>query len=70
MRFAASTTPGHCFLSSAFSPSAAQGTAAPMTKPSVFEADLLQGGDVLDVDDEVGFDEAALHAHQKIGSAR
>ncbi len=32
--FAASTTPGHAFFSAAFSPSTAQGTVAPMLKPS------------------------------------
>ena len=32
--FAASTTPGQAFFRAAFSPSTAQGTAAPMLKPS------------------------------------
>src|SRR5438128_1364912 len=33
MRFAASTTPGQAFFKAAFSPSSAQDTAAPISKP-------------------------------------
>ena len=66
---AASTTPGHAFFRAAFSPSTAQGTAAPMLKPSAVSLISLKPVDRLDVDDQVGFDEAALHPHQQVAAS-
>ena len=66
----ASTTPGHSFSTSGCSPSCAPLTAAPIRKPPSSAAIVAHARDVLDVDHEVGLDQAGAELHQKIGAAR
>ena len=66
---AASTTPGHAFFRAALSPISGAGDRRTDAEAVGRFPDLAQAVDRLDVDDQVGFDKAALHPHQEVAAS-